>query len=70
MDAHNKGLDYIDIVGTIDVVQDFIGIAFNDSYFCKNSRRENEIFIEQEEGYDVPVKHTEEELENLVGYGC
>jgi hypothetical protein len=66
-EAHNSGLDYIDIIGTINVVQDFIGISYNETYYCKTPRTKKELYIEYEEGYDpVPVPNSVQDFENLA----
>jgi hypothetical protein len=65
MEAYDSGLDYIDIVGQIDIVQDFIGISYNETYFCKTPRKEEDLYIEYEEGYD-PVPKSIQDFENLT----
>ena len=52
MEVYDKGLDYVDLVGTPDYVQDFVGVEFTTDYFCSGERKPEDMFIEQEEGYD------------------
>lgn len=71
MEVYDKGLDFVDIVGTPDYVQDFVGIEFTTDYFCKDERKPEEMFIEEEEGYDpeapsFPSKLSEDELDQLM----
>lgn len=55
MEAHDRGLDFIDIVGTPNEVQDIVGISYDDTYFSEKPRTDDELYIEQEEGYDPPT---------------
>lgn len=70
MEVYDKGLDFIDIVGTPDYVQDFVGIEFTTDYFCKGERKAEDMFIEEEEGYDPepfsPHKLSDDELDQLL----
>lgn len=70
MEVYDRGIDFVDIVGNPDHVQDSVGIEFNTSYFCKEERTPEEMFIEYEEGYDevpvnVPHKLSDDELDQL-----
>jgi len=38
INIYNSGVDYIDIVGAPDEIQDTIGIMFSDEYFSKEER--------------------------------
>lgn len=38
VDIYNSGVDYIDIVGIPDEIQDTIGIVFSSDYFSKEHR--------------------------------
>jgi hypothetical protein len=51
LELYNEGLDYIDLVGTPDSVQDTIGILFSKDYMCEEMR----------EMYDVEAIDDEEE---------
>lgn len=37
-DLYDKGVDYVDIIGTIDEVQDSIGISFCSDYMNKDMK--------------------------------
>lgn len=55
LELYNKGLDYIDLVGTPDSVQDTIGIMFTKDYMNKEMR----------EFYDE-VNNEDEELSKKI----
>lgn len=75
MEAYNSGLDFVDIVGNLDMAQDMIGLGFYEDYYSKEPRTADEMYIEEEEGYDPnppnpqPLKIkklTKDELDKLM----
>jgi hypothetical protein len=52
IDLYDKGVDYVDIIGVNNEVQDSIGISFSKSYM-------NSELIDNFEKIKVPVKKTE-----------
>lgn len=53
LELYNEGLDYIDIVGTPNSVQDTIGILFTRDYMCDEMR---ERFDEDSNNEEVSKK--------------
>lgn len=51
IEIYNMGVDYIDIVGTPDEIQDTIGIMFSNDYFSKEDRED---LYEKDEGDVTP----------------
>ena len=51
IEIYNSGVDYIDIVGAPDEIQDTIGIMFSDEYLSKAERDD---FYEKDIAEDVP----------------
>ena len=49
LELYNEGLDYIDLVGTPNSVQDTIGILFSKDYMCKEMREMYGVETDDEE---------------------
>jgi hypothetical protein len=66
LELYNEGLDYIDLVGTPDSVQDTIGILFSRDYMCKEMR---EMYDEEANDEEVTKKidlSNDEDLNQLI----
>ena len=53
IEAYNNGADFIDIIGTSNVKQDFVGVDIKPEYFVKQQRAEHDAYYKDvEEEYD------------------
>lgn len=57
VDLYNSGLDYIDIVGKPDEIQDTIGVLFSNEYMSKDARDD---FYEKDIQETPPTEPNEE----------
>lgn len=65
-DIYNRGVDYIDIIGTPGEEQDSIGIAIKQEYFSKDL--EDDIEDEDDEDFPSPSSKdiSDEDLNQLI----
>ena len=65
MEAYDRGMDFVDIVGQPDIRQDYIGIEFNDQYFGEFPREESFLVPYKEDIPDSDRKLTKDDLDKL-----
>jgi hypothetical protein len=65
VELYDKGVDYIDIIGTVDKVQDSIGISFCSEYMNEDMK-ENFDNIPSKEIDDVKPLSDEDDLNQLI----
>lgn len=65
VELYDKGVDYVDIIGTVDKVQDSIGISFCSEYM-NESMKENFDNISAKEIDDVKPLSDEDDLNQLI----
>jgi len=65
VELYDKGVDYIDIIGTLDKVQDSIGISFCSEYMNEDMK-ENFDNIPSKEIDDVKPLSDEDDLNQLI----
>ena len=56
LELYNEGLDYIDLIGTTDDVQDTIGIMFTEEYMSEEMRKRMFTDDELSERLDKKIK--------------
>lgn len=75
IDLYNSGLDYIDIVGIPDEIQDTIGVMFSNEYMSKDARDDfyekdtaddNETPPSNEDKPKINIKLSDEDLNQLL----
>lgn len=52
VELYDKGVDYIDVIGTVDKVQDTIGISFCEEYMSKDMKENFDRIISDDEDVD------------------
>ena len=65
VELYDKGVDYVDIIGTVDKVQDSIGISFCSEYMNEDMK-ENFDKIPSKEIDDVKPLSDEDDLNQLI----
>lgn len=65
-DAWNQGADFIDIIGQADEVQDNIGIAIKEEYYCKPDEPDDDRHDDYEIEVDPLKKLDDEDLNQLI----
>lgn len=65
VELYDKGVDYIDIIGTVDKVQDSIGISFCSEYMNEDMK-ENFDNIPSKEIDDTSSPLDEDDLNQLI----
>jgi len=67
-ELYDKGVDYIDVIGTTDKVQDSIGISFCSEYMSENMKENFDklpgLTIEDKDDEDSPL--SEDDLNQLI----
>ena len=43
LDVYNMGVDYIDIIGIHNKREDFLGVEFNEDYFCDDEQMQQDV---------------------------
>ena len=49
MEAYNNGLDFVDVVGSHDDVQDMLGLGFYEEYYSREQRKTTYVELEEDE---------------------
>lgn len=62
VEMYDKGVDYIDIIGEINDVQDSIGISFSKEYMKKDAQENFDNISGKEEDIDL----SDEDLNQLI----
>jgi hypothetical protein len=62
-DIYNRGVDFVDIIGSSGEEQDSIGIAIKEEYFSNNDILDEE---EEDREIDFPKDLSDEDLNQLI----
>lgn len=65
MEAYDRGMDFVDIVGQPNERQDYVGIEFNEQYFGEFPRRDPFMSPYEEDVPDNNRKLTKDDLDKL-----
>lgn len=63
-ELHNKGVDYVDLVGSSGEEEDVLGLIFNEDYINPDFRESFEKDMNEEEEDETDILFTPEEPEN------
>lgn len=67
IDLYNKGVDYVDIIGSMDKGQDSIGISFSKEYMSKEHQENfNKIHVTSKTDDEINIKLSDEDLNQLL----
>ncbi len=66
VELYDKGVDYIDVIGTVDDVQDSIGISFCSEYMNENMRENFDKIPSLEIDIDSKPLSDEDDLNQLI----
>ena len=67
VDLYNKGVDYVDIIGILDDVQDSVAISFSKEYMADNMQSNfNEIGTKEIETDEINIKLSDDDLNQLI----
>lgn len=67
IDLYNKGVDYVDIIGSIEPEQDSIGISFSKEYMSKEHKENfDKIPVTSKKDDEINIKLSDEDLNQLL----
>lgn len=67
VDLYNKGVDYVDIIGILDDVQDSVAISFSKEYMADNMQSNfDEIGTKEIETDEINIKLSDDDLNQLI----
>lgn len=67
VDLYNKGVDYVDIIGILDDIQDSIAISFSKEYMAKDMESNfDEIATKEIETDQINIKLSDDDLNQLI----
>jgi hypothetical protein len=67
VDLYNKGVDYVDIIGILDDVQDSVAISFSKEYMAEDMQTNfDEIGTKEIETDEINIKLSDDDLNQLI----
>lgn len=68
VELYNMGVDYVDLIGTMDDVQDSIGLSFSKEYMAKGMEINFDNISEEDIDKDIKIdkKLSDEDLNQLL----
>ena len=67
VDLYNQGVDYVDIIGILDDVQDAIAISFSKEYMAEDMKTNfDEIATKEIETDQINIKLSDDDLNQLI----
>ena len=67
VDLYNQGVDYVDIIGILDDVQDAIAISFSKEYMAEDMKTNfDEIATKEIETDEINIKLSDDDLNQLI----
>ena len=67
VDLYNKGVDYVDIIGILDDVQESVAISFSTEYMAKDMESNfDEIATKEIETDEINIKLSDDDLNQLI----
>jgi hypothetical protein len=67
VDLYNKGVDYVDIIGILDDVQDSVAISFSKEYMAEDMQSNfDEIGTKEIETDEINIKLSDDDLNQLI----
>jgi hypothetical protein len=67
VDLYNKGVDYVDIIGILDDVQDSVAISFSKEYMADNMQSNfDKIGTKEIETDEINIKLSDDDLNQLI----
>jgi hypothetical protein len=67
VDLYNKGVDYVDIIGILDDVQDAVAISFSKEYMAEDMQSNfDEIGTKEIETDEINIKLSDDDLNQLI----
>jgi len=67
VDLYNQGVDYVDIIGILDDVQDSLAISFSKEYMSKDMESNfNEMVSGETDTEQINIKLSDDDLNQLI----
>jgi hypothetical protein len=67
VDLYNKGVNYVDIIGILDDVQDAVAISFSKEYMAEDMQTNfDEIGTKEIETDEINIKLSDDDLNQLI----
>ena len=67
VDLYNKGVNYVEIIGILDDVQDAVAISFSKEYMADNMQSNfDEIGTKEIETDEINIKLSDDDLNQLI----